>query len=324
MLAWGCLFALQILCLQLVSTASIILPLHDLITNISKPSFLHETIPPQDFRVIPRDYGQELRSTACFANSINVLGEIGQGEFEGEIQKPTLYRYKYYPDVFFGVVPAHGSMKRKFAIWGIWLGVHTMSNENKFREVTLNLEYQGSLVGFIYFKLWRASLSLGSLLNGTQHLQAQLVPSWNDSDAGVSTSSITLGASPLKIEMEFLEISRQINPTKIYMAVLAALLKAVIPSGTEVIREDIQFTTEQLGVAVVFRQPTRPRKRPPFLQYQHAIKTLMAVPEFLGRSNEAGELSFSLEVGVSLVCEGYIIRSDLLEIIKSDAGIKAS
>lgn len=280
------------------------------ITNLASP---RDGQIPKDFRAFPRDPGHELDPMASLVNSINILGELALEDFEGEISRPTLHRYNLYQSVFFGIIPPTGStLKRKYAIWGIWAGINSMIQENEFQETTFNLESNGELIGFVYFRHKPVpDPTLGAYVPD----QTRVVQSSDDiasQDRSMSTAMTVFNASvvgdaPLKLGL--VPIGEPIKTDIICDIILTGLLKAAPHKRSDIIDEEIEMRADHLGLGILFLRPDPPRKRPPFFRYQHLIMALMQVPEFSVRKKRFGEVRMELEVGHSMVATGYILRT---------------
>lgn len=187
-----------------------------------------------------------------------------------------------------------------------------MIQEDKFQEMTFNVESNGKLIGFVYFKHQPAAdLTVDDhFADRTQVVQVLddiANQNQNMSTATTALNVSVLGDAPLKLGL--VPIGEPVKTDIICDIILTGLLKAAPHRSNDVIDEEIEMRADPLGLGILFLRPDPPRKRPPFFQYQHMIIALMQVPEFSVRINRFGEIRMELEVGHSMVATGYILRT---------------
>lgn len=80
------------------------------------------------FTFVPRFQGPKLRPVPCLLNSVNVALQLSLEDFEGVMFK-TVYRLDTHPQVEIAVIPDEdgGSIPRKYAVWGLSIGIGTSS-----------------------------------------------------------------------------------------------------------------------------------------------------------------------------------------------------
>ena len=85
------------------------------------------------FKIEPRFQGAKLRPVPCLLNSVNVALQLALEEFE-EPMFETVFRLDSHPQVEIGVIPDDegGSIPRKYAVWGLSLGIGTSFQTHPF------------------------------------------------------------------------------------------------------------------------------------------------------------------------------------------------
>ncbi len=80
------------------------------------------------FTFVPRFQGPKLRPVPCLLNSVNVALQLALEDFEG-VMFQTVYRLDTHPQVEIAVIPDEdgGSIPRKYAVWGLSIGIGTSS-----------------------------------------------------------------------------------------------------------------------------------------------------------------------------------------------------
>ena len=278
-------------------------------TNSCSNSTL-STVASQDFRVVPRNWGHQLRPSSCLVNTVYALGELALEDYERDIERPRTLRPPDFTDMFFGIVPdGETPMPHRYALLGIMKGLIYMVENKRFQEVTFDLEWKGELVGFVHFIYQAPSATTIAAIDSHPTLDSGRegpIRLSSNSTLSYGTPSLETPNSPsLKIDMTFRGPS--IGMFSIFGLSLATLVEIAPHKSTEIIMEPIYWHSEERGLLVLFNPIQPPRTRPPFLRYEHIIRSLVQAPEFMLRVNNFGELDMELGVGHSLVGRGYIL-----------------
>lgn len=107
---------------------------------------------PTSFGIKAGAFGPNLDSTACLFNAVGAFAELALDDFDG-LSGSTVYQFPNHPSVAIAVVtPASGVfIERRFAIWGIWLGIAYMMSHHRYQAATFALSWEGVIVGAVDF-----------------------------------------------------------------------------------------------------------------------------------------------------------------------------
>lgn len=109
--------------------------------------------PPSNFRVLYAVSEGALSVAACFINSLSALETMALLGWEDTIKTTEGYQMPGFTETRIEVVPTGDKLERRFAIWGVYVGISEMWSRNKFLSTTMTLSWNGEVVGNIVFKL---------------------------------------------------------------------------------------------------------------------------------------------------------------------------
>lgn len=287
-------------------------------TTITSPGLSAEE--PSAVEVKPSAWGHHLRPIACIVNTVHIVGELALEDYEDPIERPKLYRYHDFPDVFFGVIPTEGkTLPRGVVLWGLSKALNLLMGTQTYQEVRFGLVWEKVIVGFIFFRYQKPlppppSSSTLSASNPyeTGILDAEdnslALPASNNSDVTIPmfTNTTSLAAIPLKLGMT--PLANLIDRNAVIGIVIAGIIRAAILKGTDIVQGDHQFGVPDLGLVLIFSLPKPPRTRPPFFRYEHLIQALIMAVDFMVNVGRWGELKMDCEVGHSLVATGLLLK----------------
>lgn len=251
---------------------------------------------PTSFGIKPGAFGPELDSTACLFNAVGAFAELALDDYHGP-SGSTVFHFPNHPSVVIAVVtPASGVfIERRFAIWGIWLGIAYMISHHRFQAATFALSWEDVIVGAVDF---------GS----------QPTISGDDGDGKVNNSLTILNAttttSPVNAQAQNLEVliglvGRSINVNNIILVLLATLNDAAQYRATDVI--PAQYRIGLHGYTALFSITPEPRTTAPFPEYEWLIRALEKLPDFMLRNRKFSEANVVVRVDGVVVIDASLV-----------------
>ena len=145
-------------------------------------------LPPTQFKVKLRFGPALLPVDPTLANIIDLMGNVAQSGFYGQVQ-PRTYTSPLYPQV---QIMSHTTTEARFLLWGVYLAATEMINFSRFNGVAVDLNWNGGLVGKIDLMLRTNSELSGAIVNGSQ--------SATDNSRQLSLASISNNTTPESVE----------------------------------------------------------------------------------------------------------------------------
>lgn len=278
-------------------------------SNVGTPSLtLGSTAPPKppsNFSVTYIRGYDELSVAACFFNSLDALETMALLDYEGFIDTTETYQIPGFTDTSIEVVPADSNLlQRRFAVWGLYLGLVELWSRDLFLTTTATLSWDDQIVGNITFQSSQANG------NGTTSLARRSTPSPYSCQmpAGYtnSTGLSNVTAEEVRCTAQFSHIAIDavnMNPFDVLFPVLDSLVGlAEYPSSSRLAHEPAhEFRRDWYRLLDGFNGRIfiyeHPRDQEPYLEYGDVIVALVQMVWFMVESLHFAPTDIDLIVG---------------------------
>lgn len=250
---------------------------------------------------------------ACFMNSLRALETMALLEWEEHMETTEGYQIHGFTETRIEIVPNGEKLERRFAIWGIYLGISKMWSQNSFLSTTMTLSWDGEAVGNIVFKLSQqpdttalergsgsTSLYMSGLINATVRANVTAdEPRCLPRFAPIGAPSLIMGFQDVLFPI---------------MASLVDL--SIFPSSARldhqpehVYRRDWFRLLEGFNGRIFLFEP--PRGEPPYLEYGDLIITLGDLVWYMNRAMRYGPTSIDISVDGVKVGAGTFLKREM-------------
>ena len=228
------------------------------------------------------------------------MSQIAYGDFT-QRHPPKTYRIPSYDEV---EILTGAAMTARFLIWGIWLAIEYMINNNRFNDVLWTLRWEETILGTIKIQASAPRLSLP----GSSHIQRHSTESpWNgtaEPRATISDSNIANNSLDARFEVTIHSFAdgKALTKYEIFMVCYTGLLHCAqkptaVPMqsfGNRSPIGDVSLHVYQYG---------------PSIAYAYIIRTLSHIPLYLFRDARGfREINFDLELDKVLCARGAITK----------------
>lgn len=266
--------------------------------------------PPGAFHVTFSIGGPPLHKTSCLMNTVQALKTLALGEYEAKIIDGTEYRLDGYPEVSISVsTPKRKrTIKAKFIIWAILLGVHEMIQDKKFQLAQFELRWNDQVFGWVHIVDNPSTPGLtlgGSHANGTLDI-ARRSASFKSSNAtdlkitNIITTDDTDDPAEARLTTTFTPIGGNLGVYDVFYPIMNTLSDMAERPSTYTCDGLVAGADNYRGVICVL--PVSPlRTRPPHLEYQWLVRMVSRIPGFMVKSGRFGEIEITMAVdGVNI------------------------
>lgn len=288
-----------------LSTSASVMPLPPSI-HITDPGLaagnvsLNTDGPDPRFSITPRFDAPLLPIDPCLMNALNFLSEIAYGDFT-QRHPPTTYRVPSYDEV---EIVTGTAMTARFLIWGIWLAMEYMMNNNLFRKALWTLRWEETILGTIDIQ---ASAPRPSL-SGSSNTQRFGVPSTRngtrDSRATISDTNNSNNSLDAQFALSIYSFpdGKALTKYEAFMACYTGLLYCARQPTTSPM-QSFGFRSPIGDVSIYLFQYG------PSLAYAYIIRTLSHIPRYL-LEDPLGfqEINFNLELDDVVCARGAITK----------------
>lgn len=235
------------------------------------------------FEVHPIFWGPKLKSIACLINAVNAMTHMALQDIRTPLGEIT-WEHADHPNNAITLLPAnwqkHGQIERRFAVWGLFLAVYTMTFTGNYLCNTFHLLWDGEQVGTLGFSKGIITQSVLPVFNASD----QGLLSFDDTTRPpLQTQNNTASPSNspvLSISLIFLP--PVISIQNFFMAVLSALTELAIYRNKDVGIEHFTPDVAPVRASVAFYAwRLNPRVRVPPITARHIIETLGHMPALM-------------------------------------------
>jgi len=267
-------------------------------------------IPPSNFSVSFALGGDALDMKACFMNSLRALETMALLEWEEPIETSEVYQIHGFTETRIEIVPIGEKLERRFAIWGIYLGISKMWSQNSFLSTTMTLSWDREAAGNIIFKLPQQTdttslerRSGSTSMYMTKHINATVGANVTADEPRCVPRFAPIGAQSLTMGFH-----------DVLFPILASLVDlSFFPSSARldyqpehVYRRDWFRLLEGFnGRIFVFEHP---RGEPPYLEYGDLIITLVDLVWYMVKAMRYGPTSIDISVDGVKVGAGTFLK----------------
>jgi len=262
------------------------------------------------FGFVPFFGGDKLAPLSCLLTSVNVALELALGDSEGLIPR-TVYRLDSHPQVEISVFPEDegGVIPRKYAVWGINIGIDLMIRNVNFQSAIFFISYRGRGIGAIHYKLAGASDSisadtLNATLSAAQNNEnmslfnqaVALVKNASDgSNTNMNTTSVT---NDPQLRVAFTLTGSTLTIYNIFYAALDMLRELADYKRTVRLTEDTTFIRSSgLDISTIDpNNPPRTVRNPPYFQAEWLMRALAQTPAYMLEQRSFREVDMDLFV----------------------------
>ena len=292
------------LCIILSTSASVIpLPpsIHIVDTGLAAGNVsLNTDGPDSRFSITPRFGSQLLPTDPCLMNALYFLSELGYGDFT-QRYPPTTYRVPSYDGV---EIVTMTTMTARFLIWGIWMALEYMMNNNIFRNGLWTLRWEETILGTINMQASAPRLSLSGSSNNQRLGVVSTDNSTRDSRATIRDtkySNNSLAAS-FNLSIYTFPDGKTLTKYEVFMACYTGLLVCARKPTTAPM-QSFGMRSPIGGVSIYLL------KDGPNLEYAYIIRTLTHIPRYL-LEDPLGfqEINFNLELDDVVCARGAITK----------------
>ncbi|CAF9932440.1 MAG: hypothetical protein ALECFALPRED_005291 [Alectoria fallacina] len=266
---------------------------------------------PDSFSIKAGAFGPDLEPTTCLFNAVSAFGELALFDYDG-LSDSVVFHFSNHPSVIIAVVtPGPGIfVERRFALWGIWLGIRYMMAHHQFQAATFALSWEDVIVGAVDFA--RQSTIDGGNGNGNCTYQTcqtgTLLPSHPHT---VNPSPTVLNATtPSPVNADNLKVTiglfgHPINLSTIILLLFVTLHDAAQHSATDIIPRPYRIG---LHTALFLITPT-PRAEAPFPEYDWLIRSLVQLPDFMLNKGKFSEASIVVRMNGAVIIDVSLINA---------------
>lgn len=276
---------------------------------------------PSSFTIRPSSPGarlgpnQGLAKTQVLFQILQALQNLALEDFNAE-SLPRDYGHPWFEINIDGpTLEPKSNILYKYALWGLYSAIWYMLSNNFYREVTYELLWEGSLIGWIRFiKRDRSTVGSNDDLNTDINSLLTAPPNTNSTLLGAATNvtgSSALGAifHNSRVTAEIDMAGRPLLVADVFMTVFTAIVEMAPSPKTQIVRA---FSASG-DYNVWFRiddPATPPRRRAPFLTYEAVIWAVGKVPVAMVRGeNEWREMQMTIKVDNRLVGTGSMVAT---------------
>jgi len=272
--------------------------------------------PPSKFSVSYAIGEGTLGVAACFINSLNALETMALLEWEEHITITEAYQMPGFTGSRIEVVPIGDKLERRFAIWGVYLGISEMWSRNLFLSTNIILSRDGQAVCNIIFRLTQQPS------NGTASLERKSASPLLISRSPAGSTNVSSDANVTADESRCIPHFDPIGVPDLTMdfhdvlfPILASLVDlSVFPSSARlhhepghVYRRDWFRLLEGFNGRIFLFE--RPRGEPPYLEYGDLIVTLVKFVWYMFEVLRFGPTSMGIRVdGVEVGAGSFLKR----------------
>lgn len=236
----------------------------------------------------------------CLMSVLYFMSEIAYGDFT-QRHPPKTYRVPGYDEV---EIVTNTAMAARFLIWGIWLAMEYMMNNNIFRNVLFTLRWEETILGTINIQASAPRLSLP----GSSNIQRLGVPSTGNGTAtpraDVNDTSISNNSLDAQCEVFIHSYPdcKTLTKYEVFMACYSGLLYCAWKPTTAPMR-DFGYISPIGDVSLYLFQYG------PSLAYAYITRSLSHIPRYL-LEDPLGfrEISFDVKLDEVLCARGAITK----------------
>lgn len=244
----------------------------------------------------------------CLMNAIILMGQLSASDFTSHFG-PTMFGDNRYSSVLIlvGNPPPGTQPEVRFVLWGFYLCIRSMLEEDNWKVPEVTLLWEGRSAGQITFVNVPPHLSLQGANSSGPLSQRSANPSNINLSPFNTTQSVSQGLGQ-SVDVEPTSYGAAISKISIFMAVLESFLYIAPKPEYEIIRPFSVVPTPYN--AVLRMRPVLFREEPPFFTYRDAALGLATVPSLLisERHEDWTETAFDYRVNGDLVGRGEIVR----------------
>ena len=256
--------------------------------------------------------------TPCLMNTVELLAQYAERDWLSKVRTRCGVVLPEYPQVEIAVIPAAPatSVEVRFVIWGIWVGIRDIIQENNYHEAEFEIFWERKLVAYIYFTLpLDFPVTSSNATSGTEESLNLLLPSPNttigdtlDTSSSAQDSSDALYDGHFSWRPFFAPTSKTLTVLEVFLTVMAGLKNTAPHAASDKVRGRYASaaTGVNANVQLFIHKRRRPRPTPPFFQYIHVIKALRLIPGYMLEKKRFSELFFTMDVDGLQVGEGYL------------------
>ena len=293
-------FGLSSICLAVVLPQADALSFESL--GLHNSEAIVGSLPDKRFEIHASFWGPKLQPISCFINAVNAMSNMALRQLH-ELMEETVFEMEQQPGVSITVLPANwhrgGQLPRKYAVWGLFLTVYTMSRRNNFQCNTIHLIWKKREVGTINFSrgvIRQPQLSqLGSSDGRRDGVLAignitAIVPSMPQPQN--VTRSLMAGPE-LSVNIQLLDTVLPIND--VFVTVVGGLMDVAFFDNKDAPVMAMIFDTMPIPTYLSFTTWDTPSKsKPPYMTNRHVIEALAYLPQYMYTERKFSEADVTI------------------------------
>lgn len=272
--------------------------------------------------------GPKLDENSALLNSIDVALQLALEETDNLVGK-LVYRLDSHPEVQITIKPDEflisGNLPRRFAVWGLNIGIDLMIKTKNFQSAVFTLTHAGREVATIEYSVAEGSISASShTLDATRNLltlNGPTMPTYNrtiwldetDVENNASMTSAFLSRKHPKLRVNFHLSGLVLTKYDICYAALDALrgmssfkrADRISDTITPLLAADLELMT------VDANSPPRTRRNPPYFQAQSMMRALAQMPGYMLGQGNFMEVSMEITIDRTIVGRVLLRRVEL-------------
>ncbi len=275
--------------------------------------------PPSNLRVSYAVGRDALSVAACFINSLSALEAMALLDGEDHIMNTEGYQMPGFTETRIEVVPVGERLERRFAIWGVYLGISEMWSRNLFLSTTITLSWNGEAVGNIIFKLsQQPSTGTASL---ERRSESPSLHYENPTEFKNATGRANITADEPRCLPRFAPIGTGLTMDfhDMIFPIMASLVElSAFPSSARLDHEpDHVYRRDWFRLLQGFNGRIflfeRPRGEPPYLEYGDLIITLVKLVWYMVEALRCGPTSIGISVDGVEVGAGTFLKRGMAQ-----------
>ena len=257
-------------------------------------------MPSQGFEIKAAHWGPKLQPTSCLINAVNAMASMALQQIH-ELMKEMVFEMEEQPGVSITVLPANwhrgGQMPRKYAVWGLYLAVYTMTRKNNFQCNTIHLLWKHREVGTINFSrgvLWQSQTSQFESREGLLSI-GNITPKVPSLAQPRNITGLLKTDPTLSIDIELLGAIIPVN--NVFITVLGALMDVAHFDNKDAPVMAMIFDTMPVPTHLSFTTWDKPSKaEPPFMTNRHVIEALAYLPQYMYVERKFSEADITVKL----------------------------
>ena len=262
---------------------------------------------PDSFSVKAGAFGPDLEPTTCLFNAVSAFGELALLDYDG-LSDSVVFHFPNHPSVIIAVVtPGPGIfVERRFALWGIWLGIGYMIARHQFQAATFALSWEDVIVGAVDFAR-QPTIDDGNGNGDCTYQTCQtgtISPSYPHTVNPFPTVLNATTPSPINdndLKVTIGLVGHPINLRTIILVLFVTLHDAAQHGATNSIPRPYRIGLE--GCTALFLITPKPRAEAPFPEYEWLIRSLVQLPDFMLNQGKFSEASIVVRMNGAVVID---------------------